>query len=137
MIRRQFIRYAAIGLLLNAALYGAYVLLTHTLMGVRAAMTLTYGLGVLIGFVLNRKITFRYRRGDVGALPRYLASYLVGYVINLAALWWLVDHEGISHVIVEGGIIVVLPIILFALQKYWVFPAASSQLLVHPARSVS
>ena len=63
MIRQQFIRYAMIGVLLNAALYGSYLLLTHTVMGSRAAMSITYCVGVLIGFLLNRKITFSFR-GD-------------------------------------------------------------------------
>jgi putative flippase GtrA len=127
MIRQQFIRYVAIGLVVNAALYGAYLLLTHTLMGSRTAMTLTYGSSVLIGFVLNRKITFRYHGSNVGALLRYFVSYLIGYVINLTALWLLVDHAGIAHEVVQGGMIVLLAIVLFALQRYWVFPVRSRE----------
>jgi putative flippase GtrA len=127
MIREQIVRYAIIGLLLNAALYGAYLWLTHELMGSREAMTLTYGSGVLVGFVLNRKITFRHDGGNAGALLRYFASYLIGYAINFAALWLLVGHLGIRHQIVQGGMTVTLPIMLFTLQRYWVFPARSSQ----------
>ena len=123
MIRQQFIRYAAIGLALNAVLYGAYLLLTHTLMGSRASMTLTYCAGVLIGFILNRDITFRYYGRNVGALLRYIASYVIGYVINFATLWILVDKVGIAHEIVQGGVTLTLPIVLFTLQRYWVFSA--------------
>lgn len=133
MIRIQFLRYAVIGLLLNAALYGAYVLLTHTVMGSRAAMTVTYVSGVLLGFVLNRRITFRYRGGNAGALTRYVASYAIGYLINLAALWLLVDHVGIAHEIVQAVVIVTLPVVLFALQRYWVFPARSGEVAAVPA----
>ena len=55
MISRQFIRYAAVGLMLNIVLFGVYLLLTRGLMGSPAAMTATYSAGVLIGFVLNSK----------------------------------------------------------------------------------
>jgi putative flippase GtrA len=136
MIRQQLIRYAAIGLLLNAALYGAYLLLTHTLMGSRAAMTLTYCSGVLIGFVLNRKITFRYHGDNAGALLRYIASYVIGYAINFMTLWLLVDHAGIAHEIVQGGVIVTLPVVLFALQRYWVFPTRTRHYPALPAQPV-
>ncbi len=123
MIRRQFIRYAVIGLMLNAVLYGAYLLLTHTLMGSRAAMTITYCAGVLIGFMLNRDITFRYCGGNLGALLRYIASYVIGYAINFAVLWLFVDRWGMAHEIVQGGVILTLPVGLFVLQRYWVFSA--------------
>ncbi len=123
MIRQQFVRYAVIGLALNATLYGAYLLLTQTLMGSRAAMTLTYCAGVLLGFMLNRSITFRYHGRDAGALLRYVASYVIGYAINFAALWIFVSRLGIAHQIVQGIVILTLPVVLFALQRYWVFSA--------------
>jgi putative flippase GtrA len=128
MILRQFARYAIIGLLLNAVLYCAYLLLTRTIMGCREAMTITYGAGVLIGFVLNRKITFRYDGGNAVELLRYFVSYFIGYVINWAALWLLVDRAGMAHEMVQGGMTLTLPIMLFALQRYWVFPAAPGEL---------
>lgn len=123
VIRQQFFRYAAVGLGLNATLYGAYLVLTQTLMGSRAAMTITYSAGVVLGFMLNRSITFRYRGRDVGALLRYVASYGIGYAINFATLWFFVDRMGVAHEIVQGGMVLTLPVVLFALQRYWVFSA--------------
>ena len=128
MIRQQVVRYAVIGLLLDAALYGAYPWLTHVLMGSREAMmTLTCGSGVLFGFALNCKITFREDGGKAGALPRYFVSNLIGYGINFAALWFLAGQLGIRLQIVQGGMTVTLPINCLTLQRYWVFPVRSSQ----------
>jgi putative flippase GtrA len=121
MIRHQFMRYIIIGVLLNATLYAFYLLLTHTLMGSRAAMSITYCAGVLIGFVLNRKITFSFRGRDTGALFRYIVSYSVGYVVNFIGLWLFVDLAGFAHELVQGGMIVTLAFMFFALQKWWVF----------------
>ncbi len=77
MIRQQVIRYVAVGLVLNAALYGAYLVLTQSLMGSRSAMTLTYCAGVLTGYLLNREITFRFIGPNGGPLLRYIGSYCV------------------------------------------------------------
>jgi putative flippase GtrA len=66
-------------------------------MGSRAFMTLPYAAGVLFGFALNRKITFGFRGDWIGALTRYVASQAIGYTINLAGLWLLVDRAGFRH----------------------------------------
>lgn len=121
MIRQQFMRYVIIGVLLNAALYGSYLLLTHTVMGSRAAMSITYGAGVLTGFVLNCKITFGFRGDQVGALARYIASYGIGYAIDFTGLWLLVDRAGFRHEWVQAFLTIAIALILFALQRYWVF----------------
>ncbi len=89
-------------------------------------MTLCYCSGVLIGFVLNRKITFGFRGDRIGALARYFASYGVGYAINFVGLWLLVDCYGAPHEIVQGGIMAGLVTVLFLLQRYWVFPTRGS-----------
>lgn len=112
--------------MLNATLYGAYLVLTYAGMPALVAMTLTYAAGVLGGFMLNRSITFRYRGGNSGALLRYLASYGIGYAINFVILWLLAVRMGLSHQIVQGGIMLGLPVVLFALQKFWVFRPRSS-----------
>jgi putative flippase GtrA len=121
MISQQFMRYAIIGVLLNGSLYVIYLLLTHTLTGSRAAMSITYCAGVLIGFVLNRKITFSSRGRDTGALLRYIVSYAFGYGVNLVGLWLFVDLARFPHEVVQGGMIITLAFMLFALQKWWVF----------------
>ncbi len=136
MIGRQFIGYAIIGLTLNLILYGAYLVLTSAGIPSLAAMTLTYAAGVLSGFVLNRSIIFRYRGGHSGALLRYVTTYGIGYAINFALLWLLAVREGLPHQVVQGGITLGLPVVLFALQKYWVFRARPARDARLPIRSL-
>ena len=137
MIVQQLIRYGIIGLSLNAGLYGAYLLLTRSLMGSHAAMTITYCSGVLIGFLLNRQITFRYKGGNHAALLRYIASYAFGYLLNWMAIWFFVDRMGLPHELVQGGVILALAVLLFILQRFWVFPQNSRSFTGIPVRSVS
>jgi putative flippase GtrA len=126
MIRRQLISFVAIGLLLNAALYAVYLLLTHMVIGSPAAMTATYAAGVLIGFVLNKRFSFQFIGDSNSALWRYLASYAIGYLINFLGLWVLVGRYGFAHEIVQGGMMLAIPGVLFLLQRYWVFSTRRS-----------
>jgi putative flippase GtrA len=133
-ISPQFLRYALVGLSINAGLYIGYLLLTHTFLSIQAAMTVTYVGGVLIGFLLNRSITFRFV-GDNGlAFLRYLGAYVIGYVINYLGLWLLVGRGGFPHEIVQGGMVLGIPLILFLLQRHWVFPDRASRRAVRLAR---
>lgn len=108
--------------MLNILLYSVYLLLTRGLMSSRAAMSATYCAGVLVGFVLNRNVVFRYQGGSSIALLRYVFIYVAGYAINFILLWLLVGHFGVPHEIVQGSAIFGLALVLFILQKVWVFP---------------
>jgi putative flippase GtrA len=124
-VRAQFIRYVLVGLGLNAALYAIYLLLTWRIMGSEAAMTITFSVGVLLSFLANRRITFRHRGDQLAALLRFLACYAILYLIDFIALWVFAGRMGFAHQIVQGGVILVLPLLAFTIQKYWVFPAAA------------
>ena len=92
MIARQAASFVLIGLTFNATLYAAYLLLTHTLLGSFVAMTLTYCLDVVMGFVLNRRFTFGFEGEKSASFIRYVCAYVFGYLVNFAGLWFLVDR---------------------------------------------
>lgn len=119
----QFLKYAGVGLVSNLFLYIVYLCLTYLGMAPKFAMTLLYGMGVLQTFVLNRRWTFQHDGPARAALFRYGLSYLAGYVINFVALLVLVDMQHWPHEAVQGVMIAVLAVILFLLQKFWVFAA--------------
>ncbi len=122
MIARQIASFALMGLLLNSALYAAYILLTHTVLGSLTAMTVTYCSGVIAGFVLNRRFTFGFDGDRSPAFVRYIGAYLLGYLFNFGGLWLLAGRWGIPHEIVQFGMVFGVAALLFLLQKYWVFP---------------
>jgi putative flippase GtrA len=124
MVSAQFVRYVLVGLGLNAALYAMYLLLTWRIMGSEAAMTITLGVGTLLSFLANRSLTFRHRGDRHAALRRFLACYAIIYVIDFIVLWVFAGQMGIPHQIVQGCAILVLPLLAFMMQKYWVFPAS-------------
>jgi putative flippase GtrA len=124
LLMGQFIRYATVGLVSNGLLFAAYILLTTVAMGPKLAMSLLYVTGVIQTFYFNKIWSFRHCGTHAPAFIRYCASYAFGYGINLTALWVLVDHLDYPHQVVQGVMIMVLAIILFLLQKFWVFPTA-------------
>ena len=124
--RGQFLRFALVGLGSNLLLYLGYLILTSGGMGHKTAMTILYALGVAQTFVFNRNWSFRHPGGVHGAFARYVICYAFGYLLNLFVLHLAVDRFGLPHQIVQGIMIVTLAVMLFLLQKFWVFPASSS-----------
>lgn len=118
---QQFVRYATVGLVSNAIGYLAYLALTAIVMAPTSAMTLIYGVGVAQSFWFNKRWSFRHDGTHGPAFVRYCAAYGLGYVVNLAALVVLVGHRRYPHQLVQGTTMILLAMMLFALQKFWVF----------------
>lgn len=117
----QLSRYALVGLTSNVIGYVLYLALTRLGLGPKFAMSLLYGVGVLQTFVFNKKWSFSYSGAASPALVRYATAYAIGYVVNLLALMLLVDQAGLPHQLVQGAMIVVVAVMLFLTQRYWVF----------------
>jgi len=120
-LSRQFFRYAVVGLASNVTLYLAYLALTVGGLGPKASMTALYLAGVLQTFLFNKHWTFSHNGASRAPFIRYLVSYLFGYLFNLAMLLIFVDWMRWPHQIVQGVMIIILAVMLFLLQKYWVF----------------
>jgi putative flippase GtrA len=118
----ELLRFGTVGVVSNLVLYLLYVAATAAGIGHKTAMSVLYCLGVLQTYVLNGRWTFR-RQGRPGAAARYGAVYCAGYLLNLALLYLLVDVAGLAHLAVQAGLIVVVALLTFLLQKHWVFRA--------------
>lgn len=123
--RTQLIRYVIVGLASNAVIYVAYVVLTQFGVGPKLAMSMLYCVGVLQTFVFNKKWTFRFQGAAAPTLVRYATVYAMGYAIQFLALMWLVDQMGLPHQWVMGVLILMVALLLFMAQKFWVFRAPS------------
>lgn len=122
----QFLRYAVIGLISNLACYLLYLGLTVLGWGPKLAMSVIYGLAVVQTFLFNKRWTFGHQgRGRI-VFIRYCLAYGAGYVINLAALALFVDSWRFPHQVVQAIMIPSLAVLLFLLQKFWVFHGAGT-----------
>jgi putative flippase GtrA len=118
---QQLWRYGLVGLASNATLYLIYLGLTHLGLAPIAAMSASYALGVALTFPANKAWTFRDRGPSGNVAVRYGAAHATGYLTNLAVLSLCVTALGWPHAWVQAGAIGLVALLLFLLQKHWVF----------------
>ena len=95
-------------------------------------MTALYCVGASIGFLANRRFTFRHDGGIGVTGVRYLLAQCAGYLLNLVLLLLFVDWFGYPHQIVQAIAIVVVAILLFVLLRFFVFaPSLVVTAVVH------
>lgn len=117
----QLYKFVFIGLISNLILYFSYLVVTQYEIGTKVAMSLLYALGVLQTFVFNKKWTFSHHGQFNVAFLRYIVIYGAGYFVNLGALVIFVDRFGYPHQWVQGVMIPLVGVLLFVMQKIWVF----------------
>ncbi|NCF63044.1 MAG: GtrA family protein [Gammaproteobacteria bacterium] len=121
VVYKQFFRFVIVGLASNLLLYLAYLLITAMGMGHKTAMSVLYLTGVCLTFAFNRNWTFGHDGRVPAAFAGYLALYAFGYLVNLFALFMLVDRMGLDHRWVQGVMILALAVFFFLVQKFLVF----------------
>jgi putative flippase GtrA len=117
----QIVRFGIVGFVSNIVLYLFYLGITNLGFGYKLVMSLLYIVGVLQTFVFNKKWTFSHHGQLNGTLIRYILIYVVGYFINLGALVIFVDRFCYPHQLVQSVMIPVIAVLIFAMQKLWVF----------------
>ena len=90
-------------------------------LGHKSAMTLLYFFGVLLTFGVNRFWTFNHHGIIHTVFVRYVAVYMLGYLLNFMLLWLGVDYLHCPHQGVQALAIVAVAAIVFIMHKYWVF----------------
>jgi len=117
----QSVRFVVVGLLSNAVLFLLYIFLTWLGLQPSVAVSVVFACGALQTFVFNKSWTFSQRDSDSKHLPRYLTVYAGAYVTNLLALYVLVDRLAYPHQLVQAGAVIVIGVLIFLGQRYWVF----------------
>jgi putative flippase GtrA len=119
---RQLFRFGMIGIVSNCLGYLAYLALAGTGVPPLAAMTLVFALSVAIGYCGNGRWTFGRHGLGADALRRYCLAYAAGYAVNLLGLWFFHQKMAYRHDYVQAAMIPVVALLLFILQRHWVFP---------------
>src|SRR5439155_8528095 len=117
----EILRFGAVGLASNALLYLLYLAATAVGIEPKIAVTLIYLVGVLQTFMLNKRWTFQHEGHVRRTAARYWVAYVFSYAGNMVLVFIFVDMAGFDHRVVQGILVAVIGLALFALQKYWVF----------------
>lgn len=116
-----FLRFALVGVASNLGGYAAYLLVTWLGVAPKLAMSILYGIGAAIGYLGNRRWSFRHRGSIAASLPRYGLAHLLGYGINYLMLAWFADRLGHPHQLVQAAAIIVVAVFLFLAFRFFVF----------------
>ena len=118
---RQFATYSIIGILTNATGYLIYLTLTYFWEQPKLAMTILYCFGATLGFLSNRRFSFK-SSGHIGTEGvRYLITQFLGYLLNLLILIIFVDWIGFPHEYVQMFAVIIVAVYLFFLLRFFVF----------------
>lgn len=122
MIRsKEFIRYVVVGAALNG--FGFLLYALFTALGVSPVLTISIFYPIYIGlaFYLNKKWSFSHEGRISRTAIKYLIAYFGCYILNVVVLKFFNGYLGYSHLIVQAITIIVMALLLFLVQKYWVF----------------
>lgn len=121
-----FVRYALVGLASNGVLYLVYLVLVGLSLGPKTAATVTYAAGVLQTFWANRSWSFAHGGHAGQAFRRYVTVYFAGYLLNMLALYLLVDLLEMDHRWVQAALVLGLAALIFLSLRFWAFRPETS-----------
>lgn len=119
----QVLRFGIVGLISNLLIFIIYLALTEIGLGHKSAMSLLFTVGVVQTFALNKRWTFECEGFLRVSFFRYGIIYVLAYFLNLLGLLILVDTLDYPHQVIQGLMILIIALMLFLLQKFWVFRA--------------
>jgi putative flippase GtrA len=126
----QFVKFGIVGVSNTALSLGVYAVLLKDL-GVwyLAASAISYGVGMVNGFLWNRRWTFRGHVGDALTPLRWFVVQGCGLAANLGLVFLLVHNAGVDKLLAQACAIAVVVVFTFLANRAWTFrmhPAADS-----------
>lgn len=118
---RQGLRFGLVGVFSNIATYVAYLFLVAYGFDHKISMSIMFLIGIVLTFSLNMRWSFSRQEFVRKSFVRYVLAYCAAYFINLATLLLFVDYFALSPKITQAVAIVLIAIMLFIVQKLWVF----------------
>lgn len=115
----RFARYCSVGLLTNAPLYVAFLVMVALGLHPVASSALCYCLAVTISYLLNRKWTFKSDAGHRRDILRYLLGHLAGVIFAAACINAFLNWFGpeIAQLITIG----LTPVVIYSMLRVFRF----------------
>ena len=112
----RFARFVVVGTLNTALGYAIYALLLHAGLDYRIATTVSFCVGLAVGFRAHSRLVF----GAPGRFERYAASWIAIYFAHLGALTLLV-RAGVDAYLAGALLLVPNVVLSFLVMRYLVF----------------
>lgn len=126
-IAARFAAYSIAGV--ANAIVGVSSILIAGALGASAVLAnvIGYGLGLMVSFSLNSRITFRGRRVDPGTVLRFLTSFGIAFMANVGVVAAASDWTRLPKAISSLAGTPLYVMLFFLLCEHWVFRHASMQ----------
>lgn len=85
------------------------------------SLLLAYAVGVFLSYATHKRFTFQQAKAKGQSLPKYISSYAVIFILNSLLLSLLVEVLTLDPLLGQMIAIVIVTILTFVIQKYWVF----------------
>lgn len=85
------------------------------------ALLIAYAVGIVIGYLNHRRVTFQSKAKHRTAFTRFVITYAVVYGINALLLTALIELAHIAPLIAQLISLVIVTLLSFVVQRYWVF----------------
>jgi putative flippase GtrA len=85
------------------------------------ALMLAYAVGVFLSYATHKRFTFQQAKNQGKSLAKYVSSYAVIFILNSLFLSLLVEVLTLDPLLGQMIAIVVITLLSFVIQKYWVF----------------
>jgi putative flippase GtrA len=118
----QTFKFIFIGVLSNLVSY-VFFLIMLKIMKINYLLSLSvlFIVALFINFIFNKNWTFESDLPYKTSLIKFLIVYIIGYLLNIASMFFLVDKLGNSPEIVQAGMIGFLAFYYFLLNKYYIY----------------
>lgn len=102
---------------------GVCVILIARILGANAivANILGYGAGLIVSFTLNSRITFQKRGVNRCTIVRFLAAFVVAFLLNIAVVAMVADAMGQHGYLASLAGVPLFTAAFYVLCEYWVF----------------
>jgi len=130
LLQRPLVRFAIVGGFNTALTYGVYWFFLNSMgFHYQLALLCEYGVGICVGYLLNRHWTFvvqTQQQQTASSFLRYAATYIGVYVGNVVLLSTIVEMGWLSPTLGQLVSLAIIPLVSFLIQKYWVFARQSA-----------
>lgn len=118
---KHFVKYALIGAMNSIVSYLTYSILLVVGLKYPAALAFSYLIGIIHSYAWNRLWNFRSRSHMGRETARFVSTYALSYVINLAILKVLIEFYLIQPFFAQLIAVFFVSPGTFLLMRFWVF----------------
>ncbi len=121
-IDKTFVRFLFVGVLNTIIGYSIIMVLFH-LVGLTYGVSyfLSYVVGVVISFFLNRQFVFFSKNHKLYEFFRFLIAFGISYIVSYIFLYLFVEYQILGENIAFLGGMVIYSTVFYLLNKYIVF----------------